>query len=72
MIVKSDLAAAALPMTDRATVDENKIEAIGEIEGIASGATLSKAFDLKAGRYILICNLPAHYGAGMAKAFTVK
>jgi len=27
--------------------------------------------DLKAGKYLLICNVPGHYGAGMWAEFTV-
>ncbi|MGX7876784.1 sulfocyanin-like copper-binding protein [Mesorhizobium sp. ORM6] len=27
--------------------------------------------DLKAGKYLLICNVPGHYGAGMWTEFTV-
>ncbi|WP_245455931.1 sulfocyanin-like copper-binding protein [Mesorhizobium sp. M7A.F.Ca.US.008.03.1.1] len=28
--------------------------------------------DLKAGKYLLICNVPGHYGAGMWAEFTVE
>lgn len=72
VVVKSDLAADKLPMKDGALVDETKIEVVGEIEQFAAGASQSKTFDLKAGKYLLICNLPAHYGAGMTTAFTVN
>lgn len=71
VVLKSDLAPDKLPVKD-AKADESGAVSIGEIEELASGKSESKTFDLKAGKYVLICNIPAHYEAGMRLAFTVQ
>lgn len=72
VILKTDLAPDALPV-DAAKVDEAGpgVELIGEIEEFASGATEPGTFDLSAGSYVLVCNIPGHYPAGMTVGFTV-
>ena len=45
---------------------------VGEVEGIAVKETKDLVLDLQPGQYVLICDLPAHYGMGMHTAFTVK
>lgn len=73
VVVKSDLDPKALPIDAAGTAaDENKVDHIGEIEDIAPGATAKGEFTLDAGKYLLICNLPGHYQAGMVAAFTVE
>jgi uncharacterized cupredoxin-like copper-binding protein len=81
VVIKTDLAPDALPTTSEGKVDENGagIEVIGEIEEFKVGETQSKAFDLTAGSYVLICNVveeeegktEAHYKQGMRTDFTV-
>lgn len=74
VILKTDLAADALPVAD-GRVDEHGgagIEAIGEIESFAAGTTERATLALTAGSYVLICNIAAHYEAGMYAAFTVS
>lgn len=80
VVIKTDLAPADLPAVD-GKVDEAGagIEFIGEVEGMATGATESVSFNLTAGKYVLICNvvettggLEAHYMEGMRTAFTVN
>jgi hypothetical protein len=81
VVIKTDLAPDALPTTSEGKVDENGagIEVIGEIEEFKVGETQSKAFDLTAGSYVLICNVveeeegktEAHYKLGMRTDFTV-
>jgi len=44
---------------------------IGRVAGLAPGASASLTLTLAAGNYVLICNEPAHYLAGMHNAFTV-
>jgi len=46
--------------------------AIGETGDVKVGEKKSVTFDMKAGHYALICNLPGHYAAGMRADFTVK
>lgn len=82
VVIKSDLEPGALPTTPEGKVDEEGagIEVIGEIEEFKVGETRSSTFDLKAGSYVLICNVvekeegktEAHYQLGMRTAFTVE
>jgi hypothetical protein len=71
VVVQSDLAPDKLTVKD-GKVDESTVKVIGEIEEFASGKTQSKAMTLTAGKYILICNVVAHYPAGMHTTFTVE
>ena len=74
VVMKTDLAPNALKMKanedkmDEATSGTN----VGEIEGIASGATKTETFDLASGHYLLVCNEIGHYHQGMVSAFDVK
>ncbi|MFN8124152.1 MAG: sulfocyanin-like copper-binding protein [Thermoleophilia bacterium] len=43
----------------------------GEAPDIAAGATKKVTLDLKAGKYLLLCNLPGHFAGGMYTEFTV-
>jgi uncharacterized cupredoxin-like copper-binding protein len=45
---------------------------VGEIPGLAPGATKTLRLTLKAGHYALICNMPGHYMAGQRVDFAVK
>jgi uncharacterized cupredoxin-like copper-binding protein len=82
VVIKTDLEPGALPTTPKGGVDEEGagVEAIGEIEEFEVGKTESKTLDLKAGSYVLICNVveedegktEAHYQLGMRAAFTVE
>ena len=82
VVIKTDLDPGALPTTPEGGVDEEGagVEALGEIEEFKVGETRSKAFELTAGSYALICNVveeeegktEAHYKLGMRTAFTVQ
>ncbi len=83
VVIKTDLAPDALPVDGdgKVTEDTPDLTVIGEIEGIAVGATKEVALDLEPGKYALICNilqtepdgsLEAHYEVGMRTAFEVK
>ena len=68
-VIRTDLAADALPLFE-GQVDEALVEvqfAIEPFEGDAVGQTL-----LDAGNYVLLCNLPGHYGQGMRTTLTVE
>jgi uncharacterized cupredoxin-like copper-binding protein len=45
---------------------------VGEIPGLAPGATKTLRLPLKAGHYALICNMPGHYMAGQRVDFVVR
>ncbi|GMU39957.1 MAG: hypothetical protein AMXMBFR23_08230 [Chloroflexota bacterium] len=70
-IVRTDLTAAALPVRD-GIVDTDALEVAGEVEAIARGERAEAEVTLEAGAYVLLCNLPGHYEAGMRVAFTVR
>lgn len=53
-------------------VDEDKAGDQGEVSELDPGKSGSLTVDLKAGKYLLICNVPGHYGAGMWAEFTVN
>jgi hypothetical protein len=83
VVIRTDLAADALPMSEDGGVDEGGEgieEVIGEIEEFPVGETESATFDLEAGSYVLICNvveeedgeLESHYVEGMRTPFTVE
>ena len=59
---------------DQIPIVKNKISessSVGEIGDIGKGKTKSGTFKLKAGNYVLVCNVSKHYGLGMRAAFTV-
>lgn len=78
VVVRTDLAADALPVTDTGEVDEEGagIEAIGELEDILVGTTGPLTVTLTAGKYVAFCNVNAddnvHYQKGMTLEFTVN
>lgn len=79
VIIKTDLAASALPTKPDGSVDETGagIQVIGEIAEFDVGKTESKSFTLTAGKYVFVCNvveeqptadmggIGAHYKLGM-------
>ena len=71
VIIKTDDAPDALPVKDN-TVEEDKIDVVDEAEDIAPSTTATLTTDLEAGSYVIICNIPTHYGLGMHAAFTVS
>ena len=50
---------------DSATVDEEKINDRGEVSELDPGKEGSLTLDLQPGDYMLLCNVPGHYKAGM-------
>jgi uncharacterized cupredoxin-like copper-binding protein len=75
VVFKTDLAPDALPTKEDENgiviVDEEGqgVEAVDEIEDIAVGSNKELKVNLQAGKYVVICNLPAHYQQGMHSAF---
>jgi uncharacterized cupredoxin-like copper-binding protein len=56
-----------------AKVDEDKAGShLGEVSELDPGKTGALRLDLKPGTYLLYCNIPGHYMAGMWTLFTVK
>ncbi len=76
VLFKTDKSPADLPTEANGEVDEEKLdkeaEEAGEIADVEPGATKSESFKLTPGKYVMFCNLPGHYAAGMYGTVTVK
>ena len=68
-IIKTDKAPDALEVKGKRAVVEGDV---GEIETIQGGESKTGTFDLDAGSYIYICNIPGHYEDGMHGKLTVE
>jgi len=54
-------------------VDEDKMaDILGEVSELEPGQTGALRLDLKPGKYLLFCNIPGHFMAGMWTIFTVS
>lgn len=56
---------------DEQRINEDRIKSLGETEEMMPGASKDLTLDLKPGTYLLVCNLPGHYAAGMWTVLTV-
>lgn len=76
VLFKSDADPASLPVSgnevDEEAFEEQGAEEVGEIDDVQPGQTKKKSFDLTAGKYVMICNLPAHYQQGMYGSVTAE
>jgi len=70
VLLKTDQAPDALKVDGSAKVGEK--DAVGEVSETDGGKTKTKTLDLKAGKYVFVCNIPGHYGDGMRGTLTVK
>jgi uncharacterized cupredoxin-like copper-binding protein len=70
VILRTDDEPGALPV-ENGLIPEDEIDLVDEAEDIAPGTDTSLSVNLQPGSYVLVCNLPAHYAAGMHAAFTV-
>jgi uncharacterized cupredoxin-like copper-binding protein len=70
-VAATDLAPDALPLNGPG-VDEGQLDIVAGYTGLlAAGDTRLAQADLEAGTYVLFCNVPGHYGAGMFTSFEV-
>ena len=74
VILRTGLEIDELPLTAKGIVDESAGEIIGEIEPdeLQAGAQATATFGLGTGNYILLCNLPGHFQAGMRANFALE
>lgn len=73
LVVKTDIADGEIPVDgDHFPEDAEGITVIDEIGEYPAGETQSLVLTLEPGNYQLVCNLPAHYGAGMHTSFIVE
>ena len=78
VVVKTDLEASALPTKKNGTVDEDKVNGLGEVEDLKPGKSKTLKLTLTPGSYVFMCNRfdeddnEAHYKLGMRTAFSVR
>lgn len=58
-------------IADESRVDEDKAGDKGEVSELDPGQSGSLTVTLQPGKYLLICNVPGHFEAGMWAEFTV-
>lgn len=71
-IIKTHLAPDALPVTDGVVDLEAAGEVVGGVDPLLGGEVVTEQGHLEAGDYVLICNIPGHYQAGMSAALAVN
>jgi uncharacterized cupredoxin-like copper-binding protein len=69
VVLKTDEAPDSLKVTDDKVSEDTSV---GEVAETPEGKTGSVTLDLKAGNYVLVCNIAKHYARHMYTAFTVK
>jgi uncharacterized cupredoxin-like copper-binding protein len=76
VLFKSDADPASLPVSggdvDEEALEEQGAEEAGEIEEVQPGETKEATIELTAGKYVMFCNLPAHYQQGMYGSLTAE
>lgn len=84
MVIVRAKSAADLPTDADGAVDEEQIakdDQVGEVEDVPKGKTKSISFDLKAGDYVIFCNIVddepdgtklSHFKQGMHSSFSVS
>ncbi|WP_235082895.1 sulfocyanin-like copper-binding protein [Chlorogloeopsis fritschii PCC 9212] len=73
-VIKTDLPIEKLPLTNSDRLDTQKAgKKIGEIgeDELKSGTTKTLKVNLTPGKYLIVCNLPGHFQAGMRSILTV-
>ena len=67
VVKKTTLASDQLPLGADGAVDEENpdVAKVDEVEDVVPGTDKTLTANLAPGHYVLICNLPGHYKAGM-------
>lgn len=61
----------SLPVAN-GVADTSGLVLIDEVEDIPPGSTMNLSVDLDPGNYVILCNLPGHYQAGMITELQVS
>jgi uncharacterized cupredoxin-like copper-binding protein len=69
IVIKTSTAASKLKVSNHRASEKGRV---GKVDDIAAGTSKKVTLNLKKGHYVLICNIPGHYAAGMHSDFTVK
>lgn len=72
LVVSVDSPNAPLPYDyPQARVPEDQVKVLGEVDDLEPNVTKTFEVKLSPGSYLLICNLPGHYAAGMTAPLSV-
>lgn len=73
LLLRTEQPADLLPTDARGNVDEGNpdLEVIERVSALETDETTAVEADLSPGDYVVICNLPGHYGQGMYAPLTV-
>ena len=72
LVVAVDSPDAPLPYDfSKQIIPEDQVKALGETNELQPNASKSIELTLAPGNYLLVCNVPGHYAAGMVLAFTI-
>ena len=74
VVIKTDLPLEKLPLKGDKLDEDKAGKEIGEIEedDLKSGETKTLKVNLTPGKYLIVCNLPGHFKAGMRTFLTVQ
>jgi uncharacterized cupredoxin-like copper-binding protein len=72
VVLKTNLAHDKIPASSADPAKADERGSVASTGPIQPGVTKQFSFDLGAGKYVLICNEPAHYIVGMHTSFEVK
>jgi uncharacterized cupredoxin-like copper-binding protein len=72
IVVKLTTPDAKIPLdAKKHRIDEKKLKSLGEVSDLKPGADGMLKVNLKAGTYLVFCNIKGHYEAGMQNKLTV-
>jgi uncharacterized cupredoxin-like copper-binding protein len=72
LVISVDSPTGPLPYDyPQARVPEDQVKVLGEAADLQPNATKTFEVPLSPGSYLLICNIPGHYAAGMAASLSV-
>lgn len=72
LIAQLNVAPTEVPFNESTgVVKEGALKGVRELGDLEPGKSGSMTLDLEAGRYLLFCNMPGHYKAGMYHVLTV-
>jgi uncharacterized cupredoxin-like copper-binding protein len=72
LVVAVDSPDAPLPYDfSKQIIPEDQVKALGETDELQPNASKSIELTLAPGNYLLVCNVPGHYAAGMVLPFAV-
>ena len=73
VLIRTDLGPDQLPVTGGVVdLTDPRLSVVSGVKAIGPGTDSGFGARLEPGSYVLVCNLPAHYQAGMHTAFRVE